>query len=292
MLHNALDVLGSGLVIGMGKLSHRAALRCGAAVGVMSGSLLLRKRRRIRANLARAGVPNPGRAGWRAWRQVGANVFEILWLLGRGPDDPQIRLQIEGVDDLRGAAREGKGVLLVSAHLGNWEFVPLAAALSGLEVAVVARPLAARRLQRRWIAFRQRCGVRTFLRGEAGVGMAAARWLRRGAVLGCMMDRTAQTRRMLVPFLGEGMHMPLGPIELATRGGTAVVLGVAQRQLSGGTSVHFRRLPSMWGRTVAESARKIAASLEDEVRRRPEDWLWIYRRQAYLGPAAERAAGD
>jgi KDO2-lipid IV(A) lauroyltransferase len=281
-----LDVLGSGLVATLSSLPHLTVLRAGTLCGRATGRLLRSKHRRICGNLSRAGSRHPARVGRLAWASGGANLFEILWLLGRGPDDPQVRWRVEELDALTEAAREGRGVLLVSAHLGNWEFVSLAAARAGFEVAVVARPLT-RRLQRTWLAFRERCGVRTLLRGESGI--AAARWLRRGGVLGCMMDRTAQSRRLLVPFLGEAMYVPLGPAELASRAGAAIVLGTAQRLRSGETCVRFRRVPSTEGVPAPALARRIAAALEEEIRRRPEDWLWIYRRQAWLGaqPAAE-----
>ncbi len=289
-----LDLVGSGLVRALSALPHRAALRAGRIVGGASGRLLQHKHRRVCGNLGRAGCSDPEETARLAWSQGGANLFEILWLVGRGADDPQVRLHVEGADALEEAAREGRGVLLVSAHLGNWELVPAVVARSGLSVAVVARPLGTPRLERKWLAFRERSGVRTLLRGEAGAGMAAARWLRSGGVLGCMMDRTGLSRRLLVPFLGEAMYVPLGPAELASRAGSAVILGTAQRLPSGEARVRFRRLAVTPGLAPVPMARVIAQALEEEIRRRPEDWLWIYRRQAWLNPAEfpeeERAA--
>ena len=254
-------------------------------MGRVSGRLLPNKHDRMCGNLARAGSIEPARTARRAWAQAGANLFEILWLLGRGSVDPWLHVRADGTEALTEAAREGRGVLLVSAHLGNWELVPAVVARCGLPVAVVARPLGTPRLERRWLAFRERSGVRTLLRGEAGSGMAAARWLRAGRVLGCMMDRTGLSRRLLVPFMGEAMYVPLGPAELAARAGSAVVLGTAERLPDGGACVRFRRLAMPSGPSPAPIARAIAQALEEEILRRPEDWLWIYRRQAWLNPA-------
>jgi len=279
-----LDLVGTSLVTALSALPHGAALRAGRWMGRASGRVLRHKHRRMSGNLGRAGCPHPDRTARLAWRQAGANLFEILWLVGRGADDPQMRVRVEGGDVLMDAAGEGRGVLLVSAHLGNWELVPAAVARQGLPVAVVARPLGTRRLERKWLAFRERSGVRTLLRGEQGSGMAAARWLRSGRVLGCMMDRTGLSRRLLVPFLGEAMYVPLGPAELAARAGSAVILGTAERLSTAETCVRFRRLPLESGLTPVAIARVIAQALEEEIRRRPEDWLWIYRRQAWLNP--------
>ena len=283
-----LDLVGSGLVTTLSALPHRAALGAGRMVGRASGRILRRKHRRVCGNLERAGCGEPARTARRAWAQGGANLFEILWLVGRGADAAPLPVHVEGSEALTAAANEGRGVLLVSAHLGNWELVPVEVARCGLPVAVVARPLGTRRLERKWLAFRERHGVRTLLRGEAGSGMAAARWLRAGRVLGCMMDRTGLTRRLLVPFLGEAMYVPLGPAELAARSGSAVILGTAQRLPTGEACVRFRRLAVKPGVAPEAIARVIAQALEEEIRLRPEDWLWIYRRQAWLSPE-ERA---
>ena len=99
--------------------------------------------------------------------------------------------------------------------MGNWELVSLAAARAGAPVAVVARRLKAPRVERRIVAFRQRFGVRTLLRGSPGASVAAYRWLRDGGVLGCMMDRLHDGPRLVVPLLGKATRMPLGPLELA-----------------------------------------------------------------------------
>ena len=79
--------------------------------------------------------------------------------------------------------------------------------------------------------------------------------------------------------------MPLGPAELAVRGGSAVVLGTARRLPNGEACVRFQRLVLTPGLTPTGMARAIAQALEEEILSRPEDWLWIYRRQAWLNPA-------
>ena len=101
-----LDLLGAGLVRALGTLPHRAVLRAGRAVGRTGGRVLVHKHRRMCGNLRRAGSAQPARDARRAWEEGGANLFEILWLMGRGPGDPQVRLRIEGRDALASAAAE------------------------------------------------------------------------------------------------------------------------------------------------------------------------------------------
>ncbi len=104
-------------------------------------------------------------------------------------------------------------------------------------------------------------------------------WMMRGGVLGCMMDRTREGTLRTVPFLGQAACIPLGPATLACRFGAAVVLGCAERLEDGSTQVTFKRLSTESARDPWDLARLVGLALEEEVRSRPEQWLWIFRRQ-------------
>lgn len=173
----------------------------------------------------------------------------------------------------------GRGVLLVSGHMGNWELVSVAASKAGVPVAVVARPMRTPRLERHIIDFRQKNSIRTLLRGTPGSSVAAYRWLRRGRILGCMMDRSSNGKRVLVPFLGQGMKIPFGPAELAGRLGVPVVLGWAVRNKDGNTRVSFRRLPTEGIRNPFVIAGIVGQALQEEIKKHPEQWMWIFRQQ-------------
>jgi len=274
-----LDALSISLVCALACLPRNASLRAGALLGAVVGAVTRRKTRRIEANLAMAGCAR-ARASCRvAWTHCGATLFEMLWNLTRPPEEVLRSVRIRGLDSLRDAAAGGRGILLVSGHVGNWELVSLAAAQAGLPVAVVARHLKAPALERRLCEFRERGNVRTFFRDCDGASIAAYRWLRRGGVLGCMMDRASGGPRLRVPFLGRSTNLPLGPLSLASKTGAAVVLGFARRRADV-TEVVFKRLRDAEGaRDPGEAGRIVGHALEAEIHGRPEQWFWIYRRQ-------------
>ena len=80
------------------------------------------------------------------------------------------------------------------------------------------------------------------MRNEKGSTMAISRTLAKGGILAVMMDRNSSGRRLLVPFLGQGMMMPLGPAVLAHRFGAAVFAAGCRRGEDGRTRVSFRRV--------------------------------------------------
>jgi len=203
----------------------------------------------------------------------------MLWILPRQPEEILARCKITGTDELVAAQKEGKGVLLVSGHIGNWELVPLAVAASGLRMAVVARRMTAPAIERRVLAFRERGKVRSLIREEGGSGVSAYRWLRKGDVLGSMMDRLSAGRRLRVPFLGRATNMPLSPANLACRTGAAVVMGCARRHADGRNEIIFKRVGTGPFTDQEELVRAVGRALEDDLRSHPEQWFWIYRSQ-------------
>lgn len=275
-----LDALAVTAVSVLSRLPRPLALRFGRWFGAVAHRLGSRKNPRIRTNLERAGVKDPHRVTAAAWRHMGQTLFEMFWMLDRSPDDALEGVQVHDMDEVRKAAAKGKGILLVTAHAGNWDLMSMALSREEIApVAVIARTLRTPGLERKQVRCRERAGIRTLLRGEKGAGITAYRWLTRGGVLGVMMDRLSTGRRITVPFLGNATRMPLGPPELACRSGAAVVLGLSERLPGGGTVVRYRELPTEGVTSAVEMAKIIAAALDHELRTRPEQWFWIYRRQ-------------
>ena len=275
-----LDAVAVTTAGALSRLPRSFALRLGRWFGAVAHRLGGRKNPRIRANLARAGVDDPVRATGSAWRHMGQTMFEMFWMLDRSTDEALMGVQIEGMDQVRRAAAEGNGILLVTAHAANWDLMSMALSRENIApVAVIARNLSTPGLEKKQIRCRERAGIRTLVRGEAGAGITAYRWLTRGGVLGVMMDRLSAGRRISVPFLGNATRMPLGPPELACRSGAAVILGLSERLPGGETAVKYRRLDTAGISSAVEMAKLIASALDQELRSRPEQWFWIYRRQ-------------
>ncbi len=274
-----LDLAAVGLAGILGRLPRSALGRLGGLLGAGFEPVSGRKRTRVRRNLVAAGVTENRRTHREIWSHIASTFVEILWCSSRGPQAVLRNVEVEGIESLREAARGGRGVLLVSGHIGNWELVSLRAAREGIPVAVVARPMRTRRFEGRIIAMRARGGVHTILRGRPGSSVAAYRWLARGGMLGCIMDRASTGKRMLVPFLGRGTYLPLGPATLACRTGAAVVIGTAMRRDDGRARLRFERLDTADVAGPTELVRIIALAIETAVRRTPRQWLWIYRNQ-------------
>ncbi len=274
------DLLTVVIVAALSRLPRTVALRLGIWLGAAIHLVYARKNSIIKTNLKRAGVEDPAPLVRQAWHHMWQTVFEICWMMNRSPAASLAGVEIHGMEEVRRVAARGRGILLVSAHAANWELVSMALSHEGIApMAVIARKLRTPSTERKQILFRERAGIRTLVRGEKGSGIAAYRLLARGGILGAMMDRLSAGRRITVPFLGNATRMPLGPPELACRSGAAVILGMAERLPDGATVIRYRELPTAGVQSAVEMAKIIATEMDEELRARPEQWLWIARRQ-------------
>ena len=277
-VHPAVDWLRETFIRCIGVLPRRVALGTGAVAMRAFGALLARKRRRALHNAQLAGIEDdPGFYG-RSNTEFGRTMFELMWLLAN-PQRPMLEgVEIEGLDCVREAVAEGRGVLLASGHFATWDFVGPAAATSGTAVAGTARAWRSPRLEKRLVSQREACGVKTLFRGESGTGVAAYRWLKEGKIYCCMMDRISGGRRIMIPFLGEGLYIPTGPAEMALRCRAAVVIGFTGRRSDGTSIVRFRRLHLDEGIGPEGLAFRIGREVERQMIAHPEQWFWIFRR--------------
>ena len=126
-----------------------AGLWLGRRLGDVGWWMLPRRRAVTRDNLARAfgNELRPAeleRLARRSFEHLGMNLAEVCVLLFRPRSAMLARLEVSGQEHVEKAAAEGKGVLLLSAHLGNWELLPPAHALTPFQVSLVVRPSTSR----------------------------------------------------------------------------------------------------------------------------------------------------
>ncbi len=150
-----------------------------------------------------------------------------LRLLGLTRADVQARTAIEGLAPLVAASDEGRGTVLVAAHVGEWEWGAAALAAAGLPVVAVAgvqmRPDWNPALRRA----KERLGIEVV--GPDASPVRLARALRKGAVVALLVDGDVVTATAPAAVAGRSVALPLGPARLAARFGARLVAGRCRR---------------------------------------------------------------
>jgi len=259
----------------------------GLAVGRRLGDLLwwlLPGRRRraldnIRLSLGRDMAPREiERLGRRSFQHLGMNLIEACRYFLRPTDVMISQVHIEGVEHLRSAAARGRGVLVLTAHYGNWELLAAAHGLSGLPLSIVIRPLDHPVLDELAARFRRRSGAELIVKRQAVREVLQA--LRRGRMVGVLLDQNAtRAEGVFVPFFGVAASTSKGLAVLALRTDAPVVPVFLRRTADGRhcMDVSPPLMPPSDGDVLAYTA-TFNRVIEGAIRRAPEQWLWMHAR--------------
>lgn len=193
------------------------------------------------------------------------------------------------------ANAEGRGVILVAGHLGNWELGGAWLGARGVDIEVVGRqqenPLFDAFLTRT----RNRLGMKVIYDGDAVRRVPRA--LRNGATVGLVMDQgTVGLASAWVPFFGRWAKTPRGPATFALRMQAPIVFIAPLRRPDGRFTVDFERVPVVEtgdrDADIDRIVRDYTAVLEKWVRRCPEQYFWHHRRWKHQRPGTPPEQGN
>jgi KDO2-lipid IV(A) lauroyltransferase len=239
------------------------------------------------------GPEDARRMARRAFQHIFVSAVEILHvdreIERRGFDDI---VKVENVEVMQRAFAKGKGVVLVSAHLGNWEVVARIARRHGWPFTTVYRPLDNPLLDR-WI-HRYRSAHGQAMVPKWGAIRPFLKSLRAGEMAVILIDQDARRRGIMVPFMDVPASTIPTPVELALRTGAEIVTAFSWRTGPGFRHVARFDPPLEITRTgdrdadvhriTAEINRRLEAAIENA----PDQWLWGHRRWKSSPPAPPR----
>jgi KDO2-lipid IV(A) lauroyltransferase len=192
-------------------------------------------------------------------------------------------VEIEGLEHGRAALAEEKGVVALTAHIGNFEFGVRVIAAAGIPITAVARPLG-NRLLRRAIA-EQRTNTGAELVTNKNVMPALLRELRKARAIVMLNDQyVRRSRGTFVPFLGARASTSLGPAILALRTGAPIVpayclrLGPDRHRLVIRPALDRPPLTGDRRKDADNLTASCNRALEEIIRAHPEQWMWSHRR--------------
>jgi KDO2-lipid IV(A) lauroyltransferase len=189
---------------------------------------------------------------------------------------------MEGFEPFADAAASGRGVVLLTGHLGNWEMGGAAIAARGVALDVVGKGMSNRRFQEDLFAARSRLGMRVIEMSDAS--REALRALAGGRVVAMLADQQAHRGGISLPFFGRPASTSRGAALFALRMEVPVFVAFCLRQpeTTGGYNVSFEPLAvTRSGDTdtdVAALLTAYGARLEEAIRSAPEQYFWHHRR--------------
>ncbi len=272
----------------LGLLPAKQAGRLGEAFGALAFALAGSERRKALESIATAFplLPDSERRqiARRCFRHLGRCAFEMACFreidgaLEAWVEWPEREQQL-----LRDAAALGRGVVLVTGHVGNWELLGRRIARAKIApFTAVAKETTDARLTGLVDAFRARGGIESIWRGQEGSGKRLLRALRSGQILAILIDQDTWVQSVFVPFFQQLAATPRAAADLALRTGAAVVVGFCQRKDDGyfrlsTEALTFKQTGDREADAMSVTA-ALTARIEAAIRRAPEQWVWMHRR--------------
>lgn len=271
-------------------LPHRAALALGAFLGTVLWALSKRRVDRAERRCVSAlgmGVSPARRIVRSSYANMGRSVAEFIRL-------PQLHdrllslVAIDGKEHLDEALARGKGVLLMTAHIGSWELAGARFVAGGYPIAPLYTPQ------------RNRGGLEDFIRRQRieaagmdivpseGFGLREAfRALKKKHILIFLQDLDARKEGIHVPFLGMEASTATGIVRMHQKFGTPVVPAVMVREPDGVHHViHVHGILSdlpdesgnAFGENMEKSLRICNNIMSEWVEKYPDQWMWLLDR--------------
>ena len=262
------------------------ALSIGSFFGWITGSVLRVRRTEVDEHLFLA-FPERTDA-WRhdvaraSYAHLGREAVATLRLSRATYKDLSERIRIPDLALFRTAVEEGKGVILVTGHLGNWEVGGGAFTSRGISLDAIAKGMANKAIGDAIAGVRERLGIDLIHMGE--VAREVPRSLLRGRVVAILADQHAHKGGILVSFFGREASTTRAPALFAIRTGAPIFLGIALRDPGWRQryTVSLERIDFQSSGEVVADIRGLtaahSAALERAVRLAPEQYFWQHRR--------------
>jgi KDO2-lipid IV(A) lauroyltransferase len=219
--------------------------------------------------------------GRRIVRNVVKNYYDVIRVTTMSPVDLERSINVHGIEHLEEALDRGKGVILVSGHIGNFSIVAQLAAARDYEVSVVAEDVEPPKLYDYVNRLRGHFGLKMLKLGSSEV-RTIYRLLRNNEILLLAIDRDVNNDGILVEFFGQPALMPHGAVALALRTGATVLTGYTVR-LPDNTSVVMVEPPVELEHTgdrdedVRVNMQRIAEILERYIIEAPDQWVVLQK---------------
>jgi Kdo2-lipid IVA lauroyltransferase/acyltransferase len=215
-----------------------------------------------------------------AVRNIARTMIELLKMAWLSPEELAQLVRFEGLERIRAAREQGRGILLLTAHYGNWEVMGAALTPEFGQLSVIARDAPHGLTATLINQARERHNMRVLAQTDVREIVTT---LKSGGLLGVLPDQHAAAGGVLLDFLGRPAWVFTGPATMAMRTGAAVVPGFCVRGADGNLIAQVGAPIEMADTgdreaDVLENTRRISGAIEQAIREHPDMWLWLHDR--------------
>jgi KDO2-lipid IV(A) lauroyltransferase len=193
----------------------------------------------------------------------------------------EIQWEIRGLEHCQKALANGQGFMVTVSHFGNWELMGLAAAQAGLPLYAVARPVKNPYVYQYIKELRKRGGFYSI--DKAGAARETIKLLKKNQMVAILIDQHERQGSVWVDFFGRRASTTSLPAALALKYKVPIIPTFFYR-VRPDFFIHFFWEPFSLIQTgnyeadLVANTQQYIARIEEEIRKWPENWLWMHRR--------------
>ncbi len=213
----------------------------------------------------------------KIFQQMGLTMIEFMLL---GDDNIADIIDIEGLNYLDEAYKKGQGVIVYSAHFGNWEWLVSTISEMGYPVNAIARKQDNMYFDQKINDIRSSKGVNIIPKGISV--RQAFKALRNGEILFILGDQNARSHGWCLDFFSHPASVFPGAVQLASRTGALIVQAYLIREEWGKHNLEFYPSYDIGKGADEEEQRELLKELNKNMEKiitdHPDQWLWMHRR--------------
>ena len=270
----------------IGFFPYSVGMYIASKLGAISYYILGRYRRTTLENLTFA-FGNEKTAGEihaiarKVFENLGRNAFELIQFYRITKRNIDSIVRIRNLEILDGELAKGKGVIVVTAHFGNWELMPATIIIKGYIGSVVGPRIYFHKYDKLLNRLRRLHNVNIIYRDESPRKILKV--LKANGIIGIVADQDVDSvEGIFVDFFGREAYTPMGPVALAKVSGSSLIPAFMLRKGSRHELVIEKPIELIdtgnKEEDVVENTRRWSAVIERYVRAYPDQWVWMHRR--------------
>lgn len=285
MFHDWQYHLARGLGKILCQLPYYTIISLGRTLGPFVGKILKKQRKRGIFHLMRGMKCSESEANTimdELFRNLGQSLMEILYTPNLNKENISKYVTLEHPERLDAALKENKGVIVLTGHIGNWEWMGASLALYGYPTTTIVKKQPNDQVTRLLNENREMMGLEVFARGGNEM-IIAARALKRKKILGFLADQDGGFHGVPQEFLGKMSSTPKGPAMFAQKFHSPILPIFAihdeqhRHRVIIGEVIHYEDTGNK-EEDIARLTRQMAILTEQFIRQHPTEWLWFQHR--------------
>ena len=221
--------------------------------------------------------------------RFGRMFMEVLSFPKISKDNIRQRVTMLGQEHLAAALDQGRGVVLITAHSGNWEMLGAALAMYGFPIVAVVQKQTNQAMDRFINEYRTLAGMHVTY--KTGVREMVS-LLGENKIVGLLMDQDAKDQGVFTEFFGRVASAPQGPAALARLKNSPIVPAFITENPDGTHTAIIH--PAMQMEKTANRdddvlimTKRLNRVVEDHIRAHPHEWFWLHNRWKTSPPRTE-----